>query len=331
MKNLFIDSNIWLSLYYYTNDDLTQFAKLKELNGETIQIYIPQQVYDEVCRNREAKLKEALKQFQVQDIHFPAFCKAYKEYEKIEKAYKNIRKEFSKWEEVINKDILDKSLSADKTIEDFFIKSQLLECDSVVDKAYIRYKKGNPPGKDNKYGDAINWECLLKYAPDNEDLYLISADKDYSSEIDINKINPFLEDEWKTNKNSNIFFYKDLVSFLSEHIKEIKLKTEREKQDIIENLKRSGGFSETHGIIAMLNQYNGWTEVQIESICEAAVENTQVKWIFEDQDIYDFYHKILSKVDKTQLLEGYTKTVLGWVLENGTTEAKSKDVDIPSL
>ena len=28
MKNLFIDTNIWLSLYHFTNDDLTQFQKL---------------------------------------------------------------------------------------------------------------------------------------------------------------------------------------------------------------------------------------------------------------------------------------------------------------
>ena len=30
MKNLFIDSNVLLSLYHFTNDDLAQFGKLKE-------------------------------------------------------------------------------------------------------------------------------------------------------------------------------------------------------------------------------------------------------------------------------------------------------------
>lgn len=48
MKNLFIDSNIWLSLYHFTNDDLVQFGKLKELNGTDIKLFVPQQVYDEV-------------------------------------------------------------------------------------------------------------------------------------------------------------------------------------------------------------------------------------------------------------------------------------------
>ena len=29
MKYLFLDSNIWLSLYHFSSDDLEQFAKLK--------------------------------------------------------------------------------------------------------------------------------------------------------------------------------------------------------------------------------------------------------------------------------------------------------------
>ena len=33
MKNLFIDANIWLSLYHFTSDDLEQFGKLKSLIG----------------------------------------------------------------------------------------------------------------------------------------------------------------------------------------------------------------------------------------------------------------------------------------------------------
>ena len=35
------------------------------------------------------------------------------------------------------------------------------------------FRRRNPPGKDNKYGDAINWECLLYNVPNEEDLYFI--------------------------------------------------------------------------------------------------------------------------------------------------------------
>ena len=333
MKNLFIDSNVWLSLYHFTNDDLTQFGKLKELNGKTVQLYIPQQVYDEVYRNREARLKDSLKQFEIKDIHFPAFCKSYDEYTEISKNYKNLKKSMSQWLDIINKDIREKNLSADRTIKEIFDKTNLIECESLLEKAYSRYKFGNPPGKNDKYGDAINWECLLKAVPDSEDLYLISADKDYCSEIDIDRLNPFLEDEWRNKKNSNIYFYTNLVSFLTEHIKEINLETEQEKQNLIGKLKNSESFEETHGIIAMLNKHIGWTNAQIEDICEAAEENTQIKWIIEDQDVYEFYYKILSKLDPLVLPKGSTKTVYEWIINvipNGTQSDNQEEI-IPSL
>lgn len=310
MKNLFIDSNIWLSLYHFTNDDLNKFGKLKELNGRDIKLFIPQQVYDEVTRNRERKLKDAFKSFEISSIRFPVFCKEYKEYNNFNNDYTNLIRRYKEWKKKINTDIQNKNLPADKTIYSFFESSGLLECESIIEKAYMRYKTGNPPGKDNKYGDAINWECLLKTIPDGEDLYLISSDKDYCSEMFDDKINPFLENEWKNKKKSNIFFYKNLVSFLNEHFEYIKLRTEREKQDLIVRLNSSYNFECTHGIIAMLNKYTGWTELQIEEICQAAENNNQVKWILEDTDIYNFYYYLLADIKYENLTDCATKRMI---------------------
>ena len=310
MKNLFIDSNVWLSLYYFTNDDLAQFGKLKELIGKDIRLLIPQQVYDEVQRNREAKLKDAFKEFDVQPIHFPVFCKEYEEYSQFNNDYKELMLRYKAWRNKIDTDVQNKSLPADKTIYEFFETSELLECDSIIEKAYMRYRIGNPPGKDDKYGDAVNWECLLKTVSEGEDLYLVSSDKDYRSKLYDDKINPFLENEWKTKKGSNIFFYKNLVSFLSEHFKDIQLKTEQEKQELIERLCRSGSFEQTHGIIAMLNKHTGWTESQIEDLCSAVENNAQVGWILGDLDVLDFYSKLLSRVKYEKLTDCDTKRVM---------------------
>ena len=128
----------------------------------------------------------------------------------------------------------------------------MIPCDDVVDLAYNRYRIGNPPGKDNKYGDAINWEALLKNIPDYEDIVIISADKDYSSVIDSKRINPFLEKERKSKKNGNIKLYTNLVDFLSEH--DIVLETENKKGKLINELKVSPNFISTHCIIAMLKE-----------------------------------------------------------------------------
>lgn len=310
MKNLFIDSNVWLSLYHFTNDDLAQFGKLKELNGKDIRLLIPHQVYDEVQRNREAKLKDTFKEFDVKPIHFPVFCKEYEEYSQFNNDYTELVQRYKAWRNKIDTDVQNKSLPADETISEFFETSELLECDSIIERAYMRYRIGNPPGKDNKYGDAVNWECLLKTISDGEDLYLVSSDKDYCSKIYDDKINPFLENEWKTKKHSNIFFYKNLVSFLNEHFKDIQLKTEQEKQELIERLCESGSFEQTHGIIAMLNKHTGWTESQIEDICSAVENNTQVGWILGDLDVLDFYSKLLSHVKYEELADCDTKRVM---------------------
>lgn len=50
MKYVFIDTNIWLFLYHFTNDDLTQFEKLKDMLKESINLIVPKQVYDEITR-----------------------------------------------------------------------------------------------------------------------------------------------------------------------------------------------------------------------------------------------------------------------------------------
>ena len=64
MKNLFLDSQIWLDLYSFSNDDLTQFKKLKDMLGTDIHLFVTEQVKNEVKRNRENKIKAALSQFQ---------------------------------------------------------------------------------------------------------------------------------------------------------------------------------------------------------------------------------------------------------------------------
>lgn len=323
MKNLFIDSNIWLSLYHFTNDDLAQFSKLKELNGTDIRLFIPQQVYDEVQRNREAKLKDAFKSFEVKRIQFPVFCKEYEEYKQFNDDYNDLIRRYSAWKGKIDTDVQNKSLPADKTIIDFFESSDLLECNSVVEKAYMRYRIGNPPGKDNKYGDAINWECLLQAVPNNEDLYFISSDKDYRSEIYDSKINPFLENEWKCKKRSNIFFYTNLVPFLNEHFKDIQLKTEQEKQELIERLQGSHNFECTHGIIAMLSKHTGWTDTQIEALCAAAENNDQIGRIMGDIDVLSFYSSLLSKVQYGKLPDCSTRRAMEWIFASAIENEKN--------
>lgn len=310
MKNLFIDSNIWLSLYHFTNDDLAQFSKLKDMVNKSIRLFVPQQVYDEITRNREAKLKDALKSFDIKAFCFPAFCKGYSEFETVKNAYNDFMNKANTWKKRIDADIETHHLPADETITQIFETVWLIPCQDYVDKAYMRYRIGNPPGKDNKYGDAINWECLLANVPNGEDLYFISADKDYCSDITDGRIKDFLRLEWRNAKGSEIHYYKNLVPFLTENISDIKLETETEKQRLIDQLSNSGNFQSTHATIAMLKMFSGWTEDQIEKLCTIAEDNTQVSWILKDPDVFEFYSHILSEKNVESLPDSAAKRIL---------------------
>ena len=296
MKHLFLDSNIWLSLYSFSNDDLEQFEKLEQLIGIGIQIIITKQVRDEVIRNRENKIKEALKDFDIRALSFPGFSKGYSEYEEIKKEYSNLKNRFYLWKKRISNDIADRKLPADKVIDRFFKKIEIVECDKYVEAAKLRFDLGNPPGKKGSYGDAINWECLLDCV-DSDDLYLISTDIDYRSSLNDDRLNPFLENEWKTKKNTSIHFYKELAFFLKENFEDIKLKEEEDRIKNIDLLIGSVSFVNTHGVIAMLNKHTNWPEDDIERACSAAVNNKQVEWIFTDPDVISFYRRLIDRVD----------------------------------
>lgn len=89
MKNLFIDANIWLSLYHFTSDDLEQFGKLKSLIGTDIRLFIPSQILDEIHRNREAKIKDAFDKFEKFNLEFPTFARTMRNISRFMKNTKN--------------------------------------------------------------------------------------------------------------------------------------------------------------------------------------------------------------------------------------------------
>lgn len=294
MKYLFIDSNIWLSLYHFTNDDLEQFRELKRLVNSDICLLIPRQVKDEVLRNRETKVKDALNKFVYPKIQYPTFCRNYDEFESFDSLIKQGKEEFDKWYTKIQEDIKNQSLSADKAIKDFFSVTEIINCtEDIIKRAVNRYNVGNPPGKDGKYGDAINWECIFDVVPEGEDLFIITADKDYYSVLNQEAINPFLKNEWEEKKKSKVFIYKTLVDFLKEQLQSIQLKTEQEKEELIWKLCCSHAFEETHKIIGQLKDNTDWTESQVEELCKAVINNTQVEWILGDSDIFEFYYDLL--------------------------------------
>ena len=296
LKNLFIDANIWLSLFHYTNDDLEQLSKLKALIGTDIRLFVPEQIYNEVYRNRENKIKDALDQFEKFNLNFPAFFKNYDEYEEFSKRYTELKDAHKEWLRKVKKDIANQSSPADIALRDFFDGLNFISSsEELVNRAVIRFNTGNPPGKDRKYGDAINWETLLESVPDGEDLFFISADKDYVSIFDDKQFHPFLAKEWENKKSSRIIYFKSLGEFLKKHFKDIELRVENEKDELIEKLASSRNFATTHAVVKELSAFLDLSVRQIQDICSAAVHNHQVSWILSDDDVYEFYINLMEK------------------------------------
>jgi len=84
--NIFIDTNIYLSFYHLSDEDLEEIRKLSVLlEREEVWFWLPQQVKDEFFRNRENKAQDAIKRLKDQNkkVSFPVFCKNYPEFDEI--------------------------------------------------------------------------------------------------------------------------------------------------------------------------------------------------------------------------------------------------------
>lgn len=296
---VFIDTNIFLSFYYFSSDDLEELKKLIVLlDDKSLVLVSTNQVIDEFYRNRENKIYEALKKLKEQhlNLEFPNICKDYDEYEEMREVRKIYEDKHNLLITNIKGDIERKTLKADKIILSLFEKSQVLNSNAaILNRARERVEIGNPPGKNGSFGDAINWELLLENIPDQTDLNLISDDKDYYSVLDDSRINDFLYSEWYLKKKSNIIYYKKLSGYFSDNYPTIRLASEFEKELLIKKLSKSGTFDSTHRIVAKLNVYDDFNDDQIDEIIKTSYLNNQITMILNDDDIKEFIKPLLRR------------------------------------
>jgi predicted nucleic acid-binding protein len=293
---LFIDANIFLRFYSYSDDRLEELKKLFLLieKGDIV-LYVPAQLRDEVSRNREAEIKRAYKDLLELKLEkgFPYIFRSHDDFSAILKVLKSFYEVKDRILKELDKDVRDKNLKADLVIKELFDKGENIDSAKYVDLARLRMAVGNPPGKDGSLGDAINWECLLETIPKGDDLFLISKDSDYQSPLNEKDFNGFLSDEWLLKKESEVFFYQSLTEWASKHQKDIMLKLEDEKSTLIDRLLQSGSYAETHLVIEGLSKHEDFSTSQTDQILSAGAFNSQVRWVLSDEDVRNFYNKLL--------------------------------------
>ena len=198
---IFIDTNIFLSFYQLSRNDLEQLKKLVPLlkHGQN-QLILTDQVVDEFYRNRERVIAQTLAELRKgwSLVELPSICRQFSDCEALESSVKEASKHRNRLLNSLNDAIRENALTADLLIREVFDRGTA--CPATVEitaRANQRMLRGSPPGKGKSLGDAINWESLLVSVPQGEDLHLLSADGDYASDLDSSHLSQFLNRECK--------------------------------------------------------------------------------------------------------------------------------------
>jgi hypothetical protein len=99
---------------------------------------------------------------------------------------------------------------------------------------------------------------------------------------------------------SEVLFNGDLAAY------KINLDEYKAKDELIESLRISPNFASTHKIIEKLNQYNNFSNLQIERLNQAYRFNNQVNWISDDFDVKEFFENINSENQMSESVEAMT-------------------------
>ncbi len=294
--HVFIDTNILLNFLHFSKDELDALNDVfasHEHGAATV--HLTQQVCNEFKRNREKKIKDALKRFREAKFvaQLPSFMKAYDEYNAIQKLSGELQALVQSVSEKVASDIVAKRLVADKLISEIFGRAAIIPISpEVFAEASMRITLGNPPGKASSIGDAINWLLLLQAVPDGEPLHVISEDGDFYSALNEDAAHPYLEEEWQAHKGSALYVYRTLSTFMKEHFDGVAFSFDLAKDALIDDLSASRSFADTHHLIAKLEAFSYFSLREIERVLAAAVENNQFGWIVTDYDVSDFLNRV---------------------------------------
>ncbi|WP_018141749.1 PIN domain-containing protein [Thioalkalivibrio sp. ALJ7] len=294
--HVFIDTNILLNFFHFTKDELDSLNDVFASHEHgSATVHLTEQVCNEFRRNRESKIKDALTKFKETKFspQFPSFMKGYDEYGEIRKLCNHLRNLQKSILTKVEADISVKDLVADRLIDQIFESSEIVPVTTrVYREGSMRSALGNPPGKNDSIGDAINWALLLGSVPDGQDVHIISEDGDFYATLDDQRAHPFLTEEWERVKGARLFVYRTLSGFMSEHFDGVAFSFDKDKEALIEELFDSGSFAQTHNIVAKLENYRYFSAKEVIRILDAAVANNQFGGIITDYDVSDFLNRV---------------------------------------
>lgn len=298
MLHAFIDTNVYLTFFSFTAEDLEELRKLHVAirNGD-LRLWTTEQVRDEFRRNRESRVSESIRT--LRDMRpsdrMPHMARNLPESQPFLDARREFGRQLNAVEERLSREFAEESLAADAVLRELMEKAEeIAVTHELLQAARRRVDVGNPPGKKGSLGDAINWECLLSVCPSGEDLYFVTDDADFVSKMSNDRISAFLGNEWRDTKGGEIHLHRRISDFLRDKFPDIELATEFEKELRIQRLVNSHSFDETHRAISRLSGYTEFSDQQVRDLREAALNNSQIRWIAYDPDVQKFFQELVA-------------------------------------
>lgn len=319
MKYIFIDTNQYRHIFSKNEGFSDEIKNLldKLINQNHVKLILPQQVKDEVERNRFEnwyndelsdnnkklqKINSDLKGFEESLANFPI------ELQKIKKSLLKNLKELEKESKNIKVRYRDLKSKANQKLKQLFDEAEFIpETSDIIEFARLRFEKNNPPN-DNKLGDALIWESLisfLKSAPKKSSLIFVARDGNAWGK---DGFNPWLEKELKEKTGVSISLTKALsdINYLTKQEQDTLRKLERNelKNNAVSNFVNSRSWMSAGSLCEALLQYKDiLNEEDFARIIDASISNDQI------------YQSFFTSIPLNQLCSGEKGYVVP-VLEN---------------
>ena len=297
--HLFLDTNIYLGFFELSGDDLEELRKLAVAvrSGGTV-LHLTDHVCDEFRRRRAGTIAASLKLVESAQLpkSYPRLFTNLVGYPELRTTLETFERQRAALLEEARSAAVGADLQADRLISELFEISRRVPLSAEIrSAAETRQLLGNPPGKKDSIGDAINWESLLRAVPGGEDLVLASADRDFASKLDPRVADEFLSEEWSKAKQSALSLHDSLSAAFAVHYPAIRLAADLERNLAIDALITSFNFRETHLAIQKLSAFAEFTCEEAASMVEAAASNSQVRQILTDPDVRAFYEDLAAR------------------------------------
>ena len=332
--HVFIDTNILLRFYAYSDDALAEVEKLSALvKAKKINLLITEQIVDEHARNRDSILAESMKRLEQMPTaaQLPRFAEHYDAAKAVLVAMNEAKSAKTALVEEIRKEMAEGRLRADRVILDMFAATTPLpRTDEIIRRAKLRRELGNPPGKPDSLGDQINWEVLIEHVPEGAELHVISKDGDFRTGAVPGRASFFLRGEWNYKKKATLHLYNGLAEFTKQHFPNINVPSDAIKSAAIENFINSGSFAQTHAAVADLNEVmKDLTAEEAITVLNAATENGQISSIARDSDVFELLQTLHLRhfFETPTSLDSKLEALLGPIHERESAQPSDVNVD----